>query len=185
MTTNDHETLFVDGVERSKADAIGRPLGRSDRGIADFWRWFEGSMAVDGVGRPIPVFHGTNAQFDSFDESYLGFSSYHQTAKLGFYFSPTAAGGKAYAGRAGQEGRVIIAYLRVENPAYLTWNTMPTSSEEATRLRNNLASKGVDGLIVDNDDIIYATEVVAFRADQIWITGDFKYSQAPKRGPRP
>jgi hypothetical protein len=185
MTSNNFETLLVDGVERSKTDATGRPLGKSDQEVDDFWRWFGGSIAVDGVGRPVPVFHGTNAAFDSFDESYLGFSTYHQTAKLGFYFSPTVAGAKAYAGRAGQEGRVIIAYLRMENPDYLTWNTMPTSSEESMRLKNDLVSKGVDGLIVDSDDIIYATEVVAFRSDQIWISADLKYDYAPRRSPRP
>ena len=72
----------------------------------DFDRWFAGSKVVDGAGAPLVVYHGTRADFESFDPS---------RGELGTHFSidPDVASG--FAERDG--GRVMPVYLNLKNPA--------------------------------------------------------------------
>lgn len=60
-------TLVVDGHERPVHNSRNQPLHWSEEGVRNFWRWFGNSKAVDADGRPLVLFHGTGADFTSFD----------------------------------------------------------------------------------------------------------------------
>lgn len=59
----------VDGVTRSRLNSEGKPIHPTDEGLVNFWRWFGDSKVVDSEGRPIVVYHGTRASFDSFRQN--------------------------------------------------------------------------------------------------------------------
>ena len=48
--------------------------GKADINTPEFKRWFGDSKAVDEKGRPLVVYHGTNAEFDTFKGKYHFFS---------------------------------------------------------------------------------------------------------------
>lgn len=86
-------------------------------GSAAFRRWFGRSAVVDDHGRPLVVYHGTTARFDSFRPherkgEQLGF---------GIHFAEGMAMAALYAhdkniARKGSEPRVIGVYLSVQRP---------------------------------------------------------------------
>jgi hypothetical protein len=52
-----------------------------------FKRWFGDSKVVDAEGKPLVVYHGTKANFTSFDSGRLGTNTGHPTSGLGFFFT--------------------------------------------------------------------------------------------------
>ncbi|MEJ3621041.1 hypothetical protein [Brachymonas wangyanguii] len=61
--------IEVDGVMRATQNSAGQPIHPTEEGTRNFWRWFGGSKVVDAEGRPLVVYHGTNADFDVFRPS--------------------------------------------------------------------------------------------------------------------
>jgi GNAT superfamily N-acetyltransferase len=76
----------------------------------DFLTWFADSKVVDESGRPLKVFHGTNADFKEFSEEMLGRHTNAATSALGFFFTdkPGVASGFGKA--------VMPVYLRIKKP---------------------------------------------------------------------
>jgi 2'-5' RNA ligase len=61
-----------------------------------FKRWFSGSKIVDSKGNPLPVFHGTTHDFDTFSEDKANKENYHG---VGHYFTSSSQDAvKNYAG---------------------------------------------------------------------------------------
>lgn len=54
-------TVEVDGVTRSAVNSNGKPIAQTEEGLRNFWRWFGDSKVVDAEGKPLVVYHGTNA----------------------------------------------------------------------------------------------------------------------------
>jgi hypothetical protein len=96
------DTITVNGVERSRTNSDGKPLGRNDTEIANFWRWFGDSKVVDEQGKPLVVYHGTESAFDTFKDGVA-------------YFTPDTR--YSFVQRSGQ---VIPAYIRIDNPLFAT-----------------------------------------------------------------
>jgi hypothetical protein len=84
--------------------ALVQCLGQTDSPA--FKAWFGDSKAVDQTGVPLVVYHGTGADFNSFNKttSFRG---------VGFQFSDSQLFAKSYAG---EGGRVIAAFLKLERP---------------------------------------------------------------------
>ena len=61
------ETIEVDGKERTVYNSDGNRIAKSAEALRNFWRWFGDSKVVDEQGRPLVVYHGTNAVFDTFE----------------------------------------------------------------------------------------------------------------------
>ena len=59
--------------------------GESDTNTQEFKDWFEDSKVVDEQGNPLVVYHGTNAEFDTFDKKRKGKSN--DESSLGFWLS--------------------------------------------------------------------------------------------------
>lgn len=54
------DTITIDGVKRPTRNSKGQPIHSTEQGLRNFWRWFAGSKVVDGDGRPLVVYHGTD-----------------------------------------------------------------------------------------------------------------------------
>lgn len=93
------EQLFEKYRLRTVAESVagGQQFGQTGRIITDapaFRAWFGDSKVVDENGAPLVVYHGTNADFDSFAQEYLGRATGAASAERGFYFarSPVTSG---------------------------------------------------------------------------------------------
>lgn len=60
------ETITVDGKERTVYNSNGDRIAKSKEALENFYRWFGDSKVVDEQGRPLVVYHGTSAEFDTF-----------------------------------------------------------------------------------------------------------------------
>ena len=81
---------------------------RGDRysvGSEKFNKWFRQSRVVDAKGKPLIVYHGSEAEFTVFDKSKSA-SGYHGG---GFYFTPDQAWASSF-------GQTKAVYLSLQNP---------------------------------------------------------------------
>jgi ADP-Ribosyltransferase in polyvalent proteins len=85
----------------------------------EFKKWFGDSKVVDANGDPLVVYHGTTAgDFTAFDSSLAG-KNFASDKNAGHFFinNPTEAYGHDIDG-----GRIIPAYLKLENPQIIHAN---------------------------------------------------------------
>lgn len=100
------DTLDIDGVQRPTTNNTGKPLAQTEEGVRNFWNWFGDSKVVDAQGRPLVVYHGTNADFDVFNTKGRG-----KSFDSGAFFTANPAIADTYT--AGQNGNVMPVYLRI------------------------------------------------------------------------
>lgn len=112
------------------------------------------SVVRDEGGKLLPVYHWTNARFNSFDRSYARTGNEMD----GFFFAPDAESTREYGNNA------VRAYLNITNPAYDPYLDR-THEDSGTLLRERLAYEGYDGVIrTENGKIV---EYMAFDPEQI------------------
>lgn len=112
------------------------------------------SVVRDKGGKLLPVYHWTNASFNSFDRSYARTGNEMD----GFFFAPDAESTREYGNNA------VRAYLNITNPAYDPYLDR-THEDSGTLLRERLAYEGYDGVIrTENGKIV---EYMAFDPEQI------------------
>lgn len=112
------------------------------------------SVVRDEGGKLLPVYHWTNARFNSFDRSYARTGNEMD----GFFFAPDAESTREYGDNA------VRAYLNITNPAYDPYLDR-THEDSGTLLRERLAYEGYDGVIrTENGKIV---EYMAFDPEQI------------------
>lgn len=143
--------------------------------LPSFQKWFGKSKVVDNHNRPLILYHGTGLQsnIDVFDTSkktnaacFYGIGAYftHDSTKSDFY-SRRYVDGK----RKGYGG-VYAVFLRIEKPAYpdllkqlsgqyKLYNQF-TDSTEAERVTDILKKKGYDGVIVDDEYVVFESNQV-------------------------
>lgn len=85
--------------------------GKADINTPEFKRWFGDSKVVDKNGRPLVVYHGTNADFDTFK----GTKILNSSEGVGFNFAVKKNIAEAF-------GKVMPVYLKLENPVYAYGN---------------------------------------------------------------
>lgn len=147
-----------------------------------FKKWFGDSKVVDETGKPLVVYHGTNADFDTFD---LGFENEGRMLGDGVYLTNMQD-------KANKYGKNIMKlYANIKHPFYLdeenaikqisknlgiskaeinSWlkyydnNKMQTLNRlfREYDLTNKLKEKNYDGIIFNN-----GYEIVAFTPEQI------------------
>ena len=118
----------------------------------EFKRWFGYSKAVDEDGKPLVVYHGTDADFTVFDREKLGQYTSENTdneaaiesAKVGFWFSENDLREKT------GNKKTMEVYLSIENPMETDLYTMLDVLENMTadEYRAELEEQGYDGLTV-------------------------------------
>ena len=125
----DGETIVVNGVERPTKNSDGQPIAKSEPALRNFWNWFGDSYAVDDSGRPLVVYHGTDAEFDTFDIEKSNNGVYGK----GFYFGYTRRIPEAH-------GKIVLpVYLKIEKPL------MVSSNATVKEKREKIKSTDVDG----------------------------------------
>ncbi|MBK9496979.1 MAG: hypothetical protein IPO08_21210 [Xanthomonadales bacterium] len=65
------DTVVIDGIELPTRNGRGRVIHDTPEGIANFCAWFGGSKAVDALGRPLVVYHGTSNDFTAFSDEFV------------------------------------------------------------------------------------------------------------------
>lgn len=158
-------------LDARSADAAGgdNSVSRAHAGndptkSAAFSSWFGDSKVVDENGAPLVVYHGTNADFDTFDASRGG--RLDRLDRFGFFFSEDPVIAEAHADPDG--ARIVPAYLSIANP-YIVEG--PAGSNllsvwEYRKASNIAAAKdgGHDGIVVTNGA---ERMFIAFRPEQI------------------
>ena len=137
----------------------------------EFKRWFGDSKVVDEDGKPLVVYHGTDADFTVFDREKLGQYTSENTdneaaiesAKVGFWFSENDLREKT------GNKKAMEVYLSIENPMETDLYTMLDVLENMTadEYRAELEEEGYDGLIVTDQEFDNAKSYVVFKPNQI------------------
>lgn len=181
---------YADRVERMQASAFDQPdsAGLDEKQLSDraavadaakqwqakgtdspyFQKWFGDSKVVDKKGDADVVYHGTGADFTTFDAKRAGASGEHATAPLGHFFTEDRALAERYADRASEgvpaDKRVVDAYLSVKNPYELKLADAQKieTPADARELRGRLEKEGYDGIRIPE-----AKSWVAFDSEQI------------------
>jgi hypothetical protein len=130
-------------------------------GSPEFKKWFGKSQVVDAAGKPEKVLHGTDAQFDEF-----------RTDRPPFFYREGSEYAEEYSGM----GRVVEAYVKIDNP--LVSNDMEVFVEDLYSPRWIAEQKkmGHDGVISDDPTLGF---VVPFDADQVRIVEKPRFQRAP------
>jgi len=109
------DTITIDGVTRSTVNSNGQPIAQTEEGVRNFWNWFGESKVVDEQGRPLVVYHGTDADISIFGSSEDGGQA------GGAYWFGDSETASAYAdqrkSRDSKRGANILpVYLSMQNP---------------------------------------------------------------------
>ncbi|AOS80267.1 hypothetical protein Q5W_15460 [Hydrogenophaga sp. PBC] len=152
----------------------------------EFKAWFGDSKVVDADGKPLVVYHGTRADFDTFSpEATMSAGRVESEYGRAFYFTTDPATAESYGESARQDGahRVLPVYLSLRNPYIVDLTKVAVRSVYAPghdpEFVNRLKAKGHDGIIVVDEDFdgnlprgtenlqAFASEVVVFEPTQI------------------
>ena len=142
-------TIDVDGIQRPTTNSTGKPIHSTEEGIRNFWKWFKDSKIIDESGRPLVVYHGTNAEFNEFSK--------HKTDEPTYWFTQDIE-------RASRYGNLIPVYIKSENPKFSdvipnmpsTWNGGDSyiSYVENNPILSKLARNNIERRGENPDDII-------------------------------
>ena len=146
----DLASAFIEGGSRSCSAISG--IVRENNEVTDpFKMWFGNSKVVDKNGNPLPMYHGTDANFTAFSKEYFTHGS---TAYLGIGFNFTSSDGTAR----GYGKNVHEVYLRAINPM--------------TNLKKTLSLSQVEDLVTSVDwkedpDGRISTGLLGYRVDKL------------------
>jgi hypothetical protein len=143
----DHPMIEVDGVMKHRHNSLGQPIHPTDEGIRNFHRWFGDSSVVDEHRRPLVVYHGTVADFESFDNSKTGSNDLGLWGK-GHYFSTNTENANSYALRQGDGAQILPTYVSLKTPLILR-----TSKDLITRLPDGTNYRDLLGNNLDGSKI--------------------------------
>jgi len=175
-----------DGSEGTRSASLPR---QKQTDTPEFKKWFGNSVLKDEKGEPIRLYHGTNADIDSFKQSKEG------TLGKGIYLTPNENTASAYAANNQfaekvKGGMVYPVYAKLEKPLILTGGFHQSNIEALEKLgmprekaadlvdkamedNGNLTgeiqakakAQGYDGIVSYGNGILH--EVVAFHPEQI------------------
>jgi GNAT superfamily N-acetyltransferase len=190
MTPIEPVPLYSQGPDAG----AGRGGQRPQTEAPEFRRWFGQSKVVDADGNPLVVYHGTAADFESFDNSKTGRNDSGLWGR-GHYFAASADSANSYALRQGDGARVIPAYVSIENPLVLkTGDDLVTRLPDGTNSRElvgpNLDGSKIKALAVagGHDGVIQIRpngligDVVAYSPEQIR-SAFARFGESPARAP--
>lgn len=124
----------VSGISRKAGGLLGELLTpstleaptfvRGPEREQNFQRWFQQSQAVDEEGKPLQLYHGTKADFDRFDNSYLESATPSVASAIGHFFTNSPSVADRFAGASlmqqvmgkTQPGNTVPVNLRLQNP---------------------------------------------------------------------
>ena len=188
-----YSDTYVEVTDENGVYVAGQPTDVTQ--TPEFKAWFGNSKVVDADGKPLVVYHGTNADITEFKNAKKGARDPGFFGK-GFYFTPGEGKALNYADSAVEadgagDAKAISVYLSLQNPfvwdmeagdgAKATLNALRAMGIERTSVRGDAASLGdsnerkkftkamkaggYDGVIVRDEDGF--REIVAFNPEQI------------------
>lgn len=151
---------------RPDTNSVGKPIARTPESINNFWNWFGDSKIVDSQGRPLVMYHGTSADFNTFKRS---------KSDIGMHFGTIGQADDRVKfnikrGRFSSGMNTLPVYLRIIRPLRLpdagAWDVdnmryelkklFPHKTGTIGQLRTSkqisdfIASMGYDGIIYKN-----------------------------------
>lgn len=144
-------TINIDGKERPTTNSNGQPIATTEQGLRNFYKWFGDSKVVDEQGRPLVVYHASNAKFDTFEKG-----------DIGFHFGTKEAAEQ----RLPDAEFTYPVYLKIENPLKLSKD--PYQFDESGDLPDMLDEMGI------NTDLLSEEERFEFPDD--WEYGEDLYA---------
>ena len=149
----------------------------SETESTQFKKWFKNSKIVDEDGKPLVVYHGTDADFTVFD-----ISKGRSTMDIqGAFFSPWEIEAGGYGSNVG------AYYLSIQNPApegvaYKALNRFKGQNNAGIKAREYLESLGYDGVANYDEYIAFYPEQIKSATDNIGTfdrnNPDIRYQQA-------
>lgn len=155
----------------------------------NFWNWFKDSKMVNDKGEPIVFYHGTNKDFDKFEDKYLGKRTGAEWSVLGHFFTTDEkiatkfTKGKRWASdkaKAPKGAKVMAVYLNITNPLRISLAKIISTYdiEKLKKIREDAIKDGYDGIIIgkwsdtfkgqdDPTGELSSEQVVAFYPNQI------------------
>ena len=148
--------ILADGKKRHARNSEGDMIHASVQGLRNFWKFFGDSVVADEQGRPLVVYHGTDADFNAFDMS----KGRANMDIKGAFFSPWELDAKGY----GKNVRPF--YLSIKNPAdeqtaYKALKKYQGQNNAGEKAKQDLIEQGYDGVNNHNE------EYIAFEPTQI------------------
>jgi hypothetical protein len=150
------ETIKINGKERSVYNSHGVRIAKSAKALKAFYKWFGNSKAVDELGRPKVLYHGTPRA------SFLSFVA--KDGKQRFFFTDDISIAETYSGsshivtREEAEGSaagdvdpsagIYQVYLKIENPEEVDYNGKPWTGDEDIALNIKME----DGTLATDKD---------------------------------
>lgn len=98
----------------------GQVIAETKQALTNFWRWFGNSDVVDSEGRPIVLYHSTNADVAAFKTGVRTTNNYGllgdvEVSRAGVFLTPDLEFSQEYL-RSGAGQNVMPLYARIENP---------------------------------------------------------------------
>ncbi|MDO4184625.1 MAG: hypothetical protein Q4D11_05255 [Rhodospirillales bacterium] len=109
VNTYTDKKININGVDRWAINSDGSRIAKTAEGLRAFYEWFGDSKVVDEQGRPLVVYHGTNAEFSVFDKR----RQRKHEGRTGFWFSNVE---NDFGTSIGGEKIVMPVYLSMSNP---------------------------------------------------------------------
>ncbi|RRV28908.1 hypothetical protein EGJ86_23540 [Pseudomonas sp. o96-267] len=111
---------------------------------AAFKNWFGDGQVVDANGDPLVVYHGTNADFTTFDKAKRGSNTGWNNARQGFFFIADRKLAEDFARENGGGSRIVEAYVSIKKPLRLTTQDIFNIAEQAPTLVEILTGERID-----------------------------------------
>jgi len=167
------DAISVDGTVRARNNSRGMPIHATLEGIENFWRWFGDSLAVDALGRPLVLYHGTLC-WERDGRSLGDVEAFDRLASvrivrrrpsidtIGVWCSNMP--GETGAGKYAFDGAIYPLYARVTDAYTTTFERMVTRTRRLAGMADGdlIGEAGVNALRY------WLTETAR---DAIWITG--------------
>jgi GGDEF domain-containing protein len=138
--------------EQSIGDMVGAFARRDVTETEAFKKWFADSKVVDKDGKPLVVYHGTKANFETFKASKKIGNQGENDQLEGMYFTDSKDGASFYSQDETDPRFLKETFLSIKNPYKARtykqmWDELGTSSNsEASRIIKN---RGYDGIIIE------------------------------------
>lgn len=148
----------------NKAVEGGQQFDQNGNMTPEFKQWFGDSKVVDNAGKPLRVYHGTNADIDTFRMA-------NSITLKGAFFADNVDVANGYAGD-GSGANVVPTYLSIRNPATQedmsrVFDGLPASQTRTAAQRTKLLQKaGYDGAVYDYSGDASNKYYVAFSPEQ-------------------
>jgi hypothetical protein len=99
----------------------------------EFQKWFGDSKAIDQDGKPLTLFHGTDAIFDEFSKE-SGRKPDFEDSEIGFFFTDNPVAASIFTGSKPRQpsGSVIPVNLSIKNPLVIDMSSSPSVKIDGT-----------------------------------------------------